>query len=189
MSIKPTLSTPVAMAIIFNKIGEITSTEHSSIFEALNGILHNFYHFTKSHFVSQMGHIDRKEYFYAFYAIIMNEQTELPDVFLKGIALYFGGTVRTDTSINETVLSVLREQIAAYRIKMSTLDSDTNEIRNILAHRPVISILELLQPLLRWFRANPEHQELIYADIFNYGYIEGIRAERRRRLKKGGVSI
>ncbi len=25
--------------------------------------------------------------------------------------------------------------------------------------------------------------------IFNYGYIEGIRAERRRRLKKGGVVV
>lgn len=189
MSIIPTLSTPIAMSLIFNKIGEITSKERSSPLEALNSILYNFYYFTRSHFASQIGHINHKEYFYVFYAIIMNEQAELPNVFLKGIALYFGGTVRTNTSIDETVLAGLREQIAAYRINMSKLDSDTKEIRTILEHKPTISAFELLPPLLRWFEANPEHQESIYVDIFNYGYIEGIRAERRRRLKKGGVVV
>lgn len=66
-------------------------------------------------------------------------------------------------------------------------EKETETVRKILQHQPVVSRIDKIRPLLTYAKNHGGINALTYASIFNYGYILGKRAERARR--KGGVAI
>ncbi|GEM_PF-5693722 len=82
-----------------------------------------------------------------------------------------------DPAFIEELLTAEAERAEAIRRN----ENETESIRKILRHQPVISSMGKIHPLLTYAKNHGGIDILTYVSLFNYGYILGKQAERSRR--------
>ncbi len=170
-------NTNEAIATTINGVKKYKSEySHLTFFEAFNTVVINLYHYTNGH---EDDVCSKSEYVEMFYAAIMGE-IELSKVYRCAISNYYSfNPVPIDTK----ALMELRELIAERRQYLNSLDEKTAEIRRILGHQAFDEAAKKVFPLCKWHKENAENEDIniFYINLFNCGYIEGKRAERKRR--------
>lgn len=79
----------------------------------------------------------------------------------------------------------LRESRAA---ELQELEQATAGLLNLLGHQYITPAADLIEPLVDLYELKGSKDPCIfYIQLFNYGYIEGKRAERARRAKKAAT--
>lgn len=92
-------------------------------------------------------------------------------------------SIEHDPVFIEELLTVEAERTEAIRRN----EKETEAIRKILRHQPVVSRIDKIRPLLTYAKNHGGIDALTYVSLFNYGYILGKRAERAKR--KVGVAL
>ncbi len=85
---------------------------------------------------------------------------------------------------SEHDLVFIEEVLTAEAERTETIhrnEKETEAIRKILRHQPVVSCIDKIRPLLTYANNHGGINGLTYVSLFNYGYILGKRAERARR--------
>ena len=106
------------------------------------------------------------------------EKTEMPYIYRWVLSNYY--SFKSPPQDNET-LSELCPQITEPRIYVNDIENKTAQMRRMLGGTPIKEALEHLPMLLEWQKVNPNEEIWFYIDIFNLGYIDGKRAERKRK--------
>jgi len=79
----------------------------------------------------------------------------------------------------------LRESRAA---ELQELEQATAGLLNLLGHQYITPAADLIEPLVDLYELKGSKDPcMFYIHLFNYGYIEGKRAERARRAKKAAT--
>lgn len=176
----------VILRIIASKIAKADPNVESRFLSVFFDLLHDWYWFTKGHYEAAMREVSIEEYRNAFFRLVSQARFKLPGTFKNGISLYYASSVLPDPSTSFDVLCELQQEIFVYRATVEKLAADTKEIRFILEKQcNLVAVVTILSPLLRYFsEAESERSRILtFADIFNFGYIEGVRSERARRRK------
>ena len=149
--------------------------------EAFNSLLYSLYHFTTSH-IDEAKTLTYQEYYNAFCGFLLSELSYMefiPDKYFSFIISYYSGKFEI-CPLDESYLAELTNAIRAERKRTQQLEERTQEIIKILDRQcipdfPIFDIAEALNSKGRGYTFT------ILTYLFNYGYIEGKRAERRRR--------
>lgn len=177
----------VILRIIAFKIAEEDQNGEDRCLSVFFDLLHDWYRFTKGHYEAAMREVSIEEYRTAFFRLVSKAGFKLPDTFKNGISLYYASSALPDPSASFDVLRELQQEIFVYQATVVKLAADTKEIRFILEKQcNLVAVVTILSPLLRYFsEAESERSRILtFVDIFNFGYIEGVRSERARRRKE-----
>lgn len=85
---------------------------------------------------------------------------------------------------SEHDLIFIEELLAAEADRTESIrrnENETEAIRKILRHQPVVSRIDKIEPLLTYEKNHGGIDILTYVSLFNYGYILGKRTERAKR--------
>lgn len=181
------LSIPAILAFIIEKSKEALRVYKTSALKAFNSTIINSYFFYDAHFnrVFPDGKkVGRSEYFGLFYDLALNSQ-ELPEAVRYFVTRYYYPSRNNDTEADSDFLNELRIEISDERKRIAQLEDNACEIVHIL-HKQCISqkVQDSVKMLVEWAELHELPTSLLYLDIFNCGYIEGVRAERARRKSK-----
>lgn len=176
----------VILRIIASKIAKADQNGENRYLSVFFDLLHDWYWFTKGHFEAAMREVSIEEYRNAFFRLVTQGWFKLPSTFKNGISLYYASSALSNLSTSFDALRELQQEIFVYQATAAKLAADTKEIRFILEKQCNLGmVVTILSPLLRYFSETESNrsQILTFADIFNFGYIEGVRSERARRRK------
>lgn len=181
------LSSPAILAFIIERSKEALKNYKTSALKAFNSTVIDNYFFYDAHFnrVFPDGKkVGRSEYFDLFYDLALNSQ-ELPETVRYFVTRYYYPRGNNDTEVDSDFFNKLRIEISDELKRIAQLEDNAREIVHIL-HKQCISqkVRDSVKMLAEWAEIHELPTSLLYLNIYNCGYIEGIRSERARRKAK-----
>lgn len=176
----PILNSDMIMAIVIANAKEIQSKYNISILKAFEEEIHKSFFFVGHNINWKQGEgtmCEYKEYFQMFHSAAMGE-SGLNSLYCWAITRYYG---YKPVPLDEAAINHLRLQIAERRDYINDITEKTAQMRRMLDNTCIVEALKHISLLLAWQKINQEAERCFYIDLFNLGYIEGKRAERKRR--------
>ncbi len=154
--------------------------------------VYSVFYYSKARYEELMGvgsFYERNEYLHLFYDLALDLKG-LPETVKKCASLYYHGTPH-DTEIDAIFYARLCKEIKdeiererAEQAEIERIKEETKELQRILGEQFPLQDLEKIKPLLKLAEhENRAGSYLFMAQLFNYGFIEGKRAERAKRKK------
>lgn len=176
----PILSNDMIIAIVIARAKAIQSKHNIAILQAFEEEIHNSFFFVGHNVNWKQGQgtmCEYSEYIQMFHSAIMGEG-EINPLYCWGITKYYG---YKPVPLDEAAIEELRLKITEKRNYINEVTRKTAQMRRMSGGTPIEEALEHLPMLLEWQKVNPNEEICFYIDIFNLGYIEGKRAERKRK--------
>lgn len=176
----PILSNEMIIAIVIAHAKVIQSKLNITILQAFEEEIHNSFFFVGHNINRKQGEgamCEYSEYVKMFHSAIMGE-SEINPLYCWGITKYYR---YNPVPLDEAAIKELRMKITEKRDYINEVTRKTAQMRRMLDNTPVGEAKKHLSPLLTWQKINQEDKICFYIDLFNLGYIEGKRAERKRR--------
>lgn len=168
-------------AFIVDKVKEHSQKLGMSPLKAFMDLTDKYYNFSVNHSKEQST-MTRQEYQYNFCRVIISELTYfefISDEYFNLLIGYYNFQIG-ECVLDEAFLSELQSEIKNWLQR-------TEEIIKILGKHPVgesFKVFDIVDILKLKLNHPALNDYFIYSYIFNYGYIEGKRAERAKRAKK-----
>ena len=176
----PILSNDMIIAIVIARAKAIQSKHNIAILQAFEEEIHNSFFFVGHNVNWKQGQgtmCEYSEYIQMFHSAIMGEG-EINPLYCWGITKYYG---YKPVPLDEAAIEELRLKITEKRNYINEVTRTTAKMRRMLDNTPIGVATKNLPPLLDWQKVNQEPDSCFYIDLFNLGYIEGKKAEHKRR--------
>ncbi len=138
------------------------------------------YEYVRNHIIEDEGGstCGRLAYTEMYYSAAMGE-TEFPYIYRLVLSNYY--SFKAPPQDNKA-LGELRTQIIERRKYIDDITNKTAQMRLMLSNIPIGEAAEHIGPLLEWRQITKQEGSIgLYIDLFNLGYIEGKRAERKKK--------
>lgn len=159
------------------KQSKVYSQEYKiSALEAYNMVIHNYFFYSEAHFNNIC---TMNEYFEFFYNLAQNKEN-LPVLYEQIIVMYYGGHIET-VQMDYEFLEKLCSSIEGEQKRTAQIMTNTKQLRKILSKQCVP--FDKIETIQRIVQINNSPDIFFYSNLYNYGFIEGKRAERARRKR------
>lgn len=122
------------------------------------------------------------EYRERFFDFILGNNTALNDSELRLAATYFKG-IQAEP-YDKKLLEKLKSEISKHRAEISRLTNSTDEIRRDQKSLRPFMVMPRISDYIRYIievTDTPCNGIVMYTSLYHIGYVDGIRAERKRR--------
>lgn len=176
------------VALLVSEAGRISNKYNISLLRAYNDLARLLYDYQSGQ--AGEGFMSCKEYYKQLTRFILGEGLPSAGLIMYLVKYYSypskptGAALELDQAKLKELQDALREQQQAIRERERALranEQSTREIRRIIHKQPATSVYELIEPIIKAFESSGQSRTITYIDLFNYGYMEGKRAERARR--------
>lgn len=171
-------------AILAGEVKKYSEQYNTPIINAFEGVVAGWFYYSDNQLELQ-GYTDRmskSDYYNAFCKFILSDvgyKTFLPTEYRQMLWKYYYCT-REYPILDKEYLALIKAAVKEEQKERQELEERTRDILKVLGHQPVQQI-DMLYDIVESLRLK-EHDSfatLIY--IFNYGYIQGKRAERAKK--------
>lgn len=147
-------------------------------FNAVHDMLSAYYNYTKEQYNGDID-ITHDEYLELFYKVILDYDVLIYQPYLYCMDAYhrFGGH---PTEYSESFFNEVKQQIEKELEQLTKRNEELQQLNKILEHQQVLDTLQRIEPLMDLYKVKECDDIFLYAALFNYGYIEGKRAERTK---------
>lgn len=156
------------------------SKEYSvSIFKAITDYAHSLYHFSTArglHTLYSSGYRER------FYDFVLGDDKALNTSELRFAATYFTGSKKGE-EYGAELLEELQFAVSEHRAEIKRLTDSTEGIRRDQKSLYPLKIFPRISDYIQYVKETmdePSNGILLYTSLYHIGYIDGIRAERKR---------
>lgn len=193
-NINSILNSKEALTVVVEAVKAYKARYNLTWIEAFEQQLRNSYKYAVGWYKESLNkkYFTWEQYKEFIYNYIIGNISELPEMILYYLTKYFDGYNRSvpDTDVieiikNQTESLMIFEQEETKRIERA--EQETREIRRILNHQNILFTYEYIIPFLELEEAGKlgsceaRGKTMLLADMFNYGFILGKRAERDKK--------
>lgn len=169
-------------AFFINKVKDYSLKNGTSPLNAFTSLVDSYYRFSKNH-IKGTNALSHQQYYDGFCSFILSELSYfefIPDEYFDLFVTYYNGQINICV-LDNAFLSELRCAIKDERQRIQNLKAKTKEIISILDKQYILDNFSL--DVIEAVMLKGLSETFLLSYIFNYGYIEGKRAERARKKR------
>lgn len=156
----------------------------TSAIQALNNVLSQQFYYSESKDI-KCKRLTKREYKEAFYNFIIGNSTYfdfIPNEYF-GLIFCCCGYRLNETKLDKTFFEQLKQEITEYKEAENRLKSETLELRKMLGFQRLPENINAIFKLVKCYKLEEFDINLIIVNLYNYGFIQGVRSERAKRKK------
>lgn len=172
----------VLISIIIKEVKEYSATYKTTALKALDeGVLHKWFYYVNGQLSARNEPLtlSKRDFFDMICNFILSDKNIIPTKYLKLIHKYYNYVLEF-LPLDEEYYKNLCDSLYSERVRIKNLESSMSETIRILNHQDAFTSADFVLPLVEALRLKEVSDFFIFIDLFNYGFIQGKRAERAR---------